>query len=72
VMENELVTTQLKNNSREQASLTDFPQALMIAVAESMERHNDMATQVLGQEKVRNMFGEIVLDMLFQKFSSLS
>jgi type I restriction enzyme R subunit len=72
VMENELVTTQLKNNSREQASLTDFPQALMMAVAESMERHNDMATQVLGQEKVRNMFGEIVLDMLFQKFSSLS
>jgi type I restriction enzyme R subunit len=70
VMENELVTTQLKNNSREQASLTDFPQALMMAVAESMERHNDMATQVLGQEKVRKMFGEIVLDMLFQRFSN--
>ena len=72
VMENDLVTTQLKNNSREQASLTDFPQALMMAVAESMERHNDMATQVLGQEKVRNMFCEIVLDMLFQKFSAVS
>lgn len=69
VMENELVTTQLKNNSREQARLTDFPQALMMAVAESMERHNDMATQVLGQEKVRELFQEIVLDMVFQKFN---
>jgi hypothetical protein len=25
---------------------------------------------VLGQEKVRKMFGEIVLDMLFQRFSN--
>jgi type I restriction enzyme R subunit len=72
VSENELVMTQLKNNTREQAGLTDFPQALQLAVAQAMEQHNNMATQVLGQEKVRNMFGEIVLDMLFEKFSNIS
>ncbi|WP_024851699.1 type I restriction endonuclease subunit R [Hydrogenovibrio kuenenii] len=70
VMENKTVTTQLKNNSRDQVGLTDFPQALMMAVAESMERHSSMATQVLSQDKVRSLFGEIVLDMIFEKITT--
>ena len=41
-----------------------------MAVAESMERHNSMATQILGQEKIRELFGNIVLDMVYEKMKN--
>ncbi|KUJ71661.1 type I restriction endonuclease subunit R [Thiomicrospira sp. WB1] len=67
VLEDTTTKTQLKNNPRDQAQLSDFPQVLLKSVAESMDRHNEMASQILSNDRTKALFTEIVLDMIYQR-----
>lgn len=64
VSENHTVMDQLRNNTREQAMLGDYPTAVQSAVIGSMDAHNELAMQVLSSDRVAKGFAALVLDML--------
>jgi len=55
---------QLNNNSAEQAMLGDFPGAVLDAVIDSRNTHNDLAMQYLSDEKIAKGFARLLLGML--------
>lgn len=66
VMENDKVVEQFRTNSKEQAMMGDFPVAMTDAIILSMDAHKNMASQLLNEDKVRDGFARIVLDMIYQ------
>jgi type I restriction enzyme R subunit len=72
VLENARVVEQVKNNTKEQAMLGDFPVALTDAIMESMDAHQSMAKQLLGQDEVRKRFSRLVLDMLYKELETVA
>ncbi|QBZ83838.1 Type-1 restriction enzyme R protein [Hydrogenovibrio crunogenus] len=72
VMENEGVMAQFKVNTPEQTMLGDFPALITNAVIESMDNHQNMATQVLRNEQVQNGFARLILGMVYEHISSAS
>jgi len=66
VMENEKVLEQIKNNSKKQAMMGDFPGAMTDAIIGSMSAHQDMAKQVLSEDKVKDGFARLLLDMIYK------
>lgn len=72
VLENARVVEQVKNNTKEQAMLGDFPVALTDAIIESMEAHQSMAGQLLGQDEVCKRFSRLVLDMLYKELEAVA
>jgi len=67
VMENQQAMTQFTSNSREQAMLGDFPSLMTDAIIESMDVHQNMATQILSNEKIKTGFANLVLDMIYNQ-----
>lgn len=72
VMENEGVMAQFKVNTPEQTMLGDFPALITNAVIESMDNHQNMATQVLRNEQVQNGFARLILGMVYEHIGSAS
>lgn len=66
VLENKTVVQQLRTNSKEQAMLGDFPNAMLDAIIGSMGAHENMAKQVLGEERVQQGFARLLLDMIYK------
>jgi len=66
VMENIRVSEQLRSNSKEQAMLGDFPVAMTDAIIGSMDAHKSMATQLLSEDKTRDGFARLLLDMIYK------
>ncbi|PMM44933.1 type I restriction endonuclease subunit R [Vibrio breoganii] len=64
VAENEVAMDQVKNNTKEQAMLGQFPEAIQTAIIESMETHNEMAMKALSEELVSKGIASLVFDML--------
>ncbi len=64
VSENDAVMDQLRNNTKEQAMLGQFPESINEAVIESMGIHEGMAMKVLSNEAVAKGFAELMFDML--------
>lgn len=64
VKDDEIAMDQVKNNSKEQAMLGQFPEAIQAAIIESMETHNAMAMKALSNDLVKNGLASIVFDML--------
>ncbi|MBG56787.1 MAG: restriction endonuclease subunit R [Porticoccus sp.] len=64
VAENEAVMSQIRNNTKEQAMLGDYPSAVTSAVIGSMEAHKNLATQYLDKEHVSREIAELLLDAL--------
>ena len=62
--ENEAVMTQITNNTRDQAMLGDFPQAIDDAVMDSNESHQEMMMQYLSNPELAKGFARVVFDML--------
>lgn len=62
--ENELVMTQIQNNTTDQALLGDFPQAMDDAVMGSNDAHQDMMIQYLSDPERAMKFGRVVFDLL--------
>lgn len=66
VMENNKVVDQVKNNTKEQAMLGGFEIAINDAVISSLDAHQNMATQVLSQDKVREGLANIVYELIMK------
>jgi len=64
VMENSKVVEQVTNNTKEQAMMGGFADAINDAVIESLDAHQNLATQVLGQERIRKGLANIVYDLV--------
>ena len=64
VSENEAVMDQVRNNSKEQAMLGQFPESVNQAVIESMGIHEKMALKVLSSDAVAKGVASFVYDML--------
>ena len=62
--ENESVMTQINNNTRDQAMLGDFPQAIDDAVMDSNEAQQEMMMQYLSNPELAKGFARVVFDML--------
>ena len=64
IRENQLVMTQIANNSPEQAMLGDFPKAIDDAVLDSNEAHQNQMMQLLSDPKKAAGFAQVVFDLL--------
>mgnify|MGYP003624424577 CR=1 FL=1 len=62
--ENTLVMRQIDNNTPEQAMLGDFPKALMDAIMDSGEAHENQMMQLLSNPDKANGFSRLVFDLL--------
>ncbi|KZN67512.1 type I restriction endonuclease subunit R [Pseudoalteromonas luteoviolacea] len=62
--ENESVMKQIANNSREQAMLGDFPQAIDDAILDSSTAHQEQMMQLLSDPSKTAQFARVVFDML--------
>lgn len=66
VKEDTVVIEQITNNTKEQAMLGGFADKLNDAVIESLDAHQDMATQVLSEERIRKGLANIVYDFIIK------
>ncbi len=64
LVENELVMQQIANNSREQAMLGDFPEALDDAIVTSHQAHKEQMMQLLADPSKAQRFAAVVYEML--------
>jgi len=64
VMENAKVIEQVNNNTKEQAMMGGFAEAINDAVIDSLDVHQNLATQVLGEERIRTGFANIVYELI--------
>ncbi len=64
VRENELVMTQIANNTPEQAMLGDFSRAVDDAVLDSHDAHQNQMTQLLSDPAKAKGFARLVFDLL--------
>ena len=66
VQDDEVTMDQVKNNTKEQAMLGQFPEAIQTAIIESMETHNTMAMKALSDNAVKDGLASIVFDMFMR------
>lgn len=66
VKEDTVVIEQITNNTKEQAMLGGFADKLNDAVIESLDAHQNMATQVLSEERIRKGLANIVYDFIIK------
>lgn len=66
--ENNSVMQQIANNTKDQALLGDFSQALDDAILDSSDVHNDQKMQLLTDPQKRKIFADIIYDMMINKF----
>ena len=64
VMENSKVMEQVTNNSKEQAMMGGFAEAINDAVIESLDAHQNLATQVLAKDRVRRGLADVVYELI--------
>lgn len=64
IRENELVMTQIANNTPEQAMLGDFPKAVDDAIIDSNEVHQDQMMQLLSDPQKAAGFARVIFDLL--------
>ncbi|MAD41127.1 MAG: restriction endonuclease subunit R [Arcobacter sp.] len=70
VKEDTVVIEQISNNTKEQAMLGGFADRLNDAVIDSLDIHQNMATQVLSEDKIRKGLASIVYDVILKGISS--
>jgi type I restriction enzyme R subunit len=71
MLENPALQKQAQHNSKEQFALGDFQNSLMEAVIASLDNYQDKASQVLGNDKTREGFSALVLDMVYEAFKQI-
>ena len=70
VKEDTVVIEQISNNTKEQAMLGGFAERLNDAVIDSLDIHQNMATQVLSEDKIRKGLANIVYDVIVKGINS--
>ena len=68
MLENEVLAQQAATNSREQFALGDFDTVMMDAVIEGLDSYQSMASQVLGDDRVKRGFAELLLGLVYDSF----
>jgi len=66
VMENAMVVEQVTNNSKEQAMMGGFADAINDAVIDSLDIHQNLATQVLAEDRVKKGLANVVYDLIIR------
>lgn len=69
VLENEKVVEQVHNNTKEQAMMGGFADAINTAVIDSLEVHQDLATQILSKDQIREGFADIIYELIARGIS---
>jgi len=70
MMENEILSQQAEANTKEQfASSPDFKDAMNNAVIGGLENYNEMAKQVLNNERIREELADILKEMVYRGFA---
>ena len=64
VQENQRVITQIANNTREQALLGDFPQAVQEAILDSNEAQQKQMMKLLSMDDKFGQFMNTIYDMM--------
>ena len=72
VMENEKVVHQVANNTKEQAMMGGFSDAISTAVIDSLDVHQNLATQLLGEELKLKRFAGLIYEMVSKEFKQPS
>lgn len=67
VSENEKAMAQVKNNTKEQAMLGQFPAEIEKAIIESSNIHQAIAYKALANKEIAEGIASIVFDMLIQQ-----
>ena len=70
VRENTKVVEQMLNNTKEQAMMGGFADAINDAVIDSLDVHQNLATQVLREERIKNGLADIVYELLAKGLKS--
>ena len=68
LMTSEKLADQAKNNSQEQFAMGDFKDAFMDVVIEAQDSHNNIADQLLKDERILGMMQKMVADMVWKGF----
>jgi len=68
MLESEVLAQQAKTNSKEQFALGDFHTIMMDAVIEGLDNYQSMASQVLGSERVKKGFADLLLELVYGTF----
>ena len=69
-MENTKVIEQVNNNTKEQAMMGGFADAINDAVIDSLDTHQNLATQVLSEDRVKQELANIVYDLIVKGFKA--
>ena len=64
MLKDEKLIQQVSNNIKEQAMIGGFMERLNSALIDSLEVHQDLATQVLGKDRIRAGFADIVYELI--------
>lgn len=64
VRENKKVMQQVTNNTKEQAMMGGFAEAINDAVIDSLDAHQSLATQVLNEERIKKGLADIVYGLI--------
>ena len=62
--EDSKLVEQVRNNTKEQAMIGGFSESLNDAVIDSLDVHKDLAAQVLGKDRIRAGFADIVYELI--------
>lgn len=62
---NPVLAQQAQHNTKEQFALGDFPKVMLDEVIGGMDSYQAMITQVLSNERVRNGFTAVLLDVVY-------
>jgi type I restriction enzyme, R subunit len=65
MLANPILAQQAQHNSKEQFALGDFPKIMIDEVVAGMDNYQSMVSQVLGNKTVREGFGRILLDLVY-------
>jgi type I restriction enzyme R subunit len=67
VLENQKVVQQLENNTPDQVMIGNYPNAVQDAVMDSLQTHNELASQLLQNEAVSKEFARLLLDVILRE-----
>jgi type I restriction enzyme R subunit len=65
MMENESLAQQANQNTKQQFGMGDFHTVMMDAVIDGLDKYQSMAEQVMSNDKVKQDFAKIVLDVVY-------
>ncbi len=70
MLENETLAQQAAQNNKQQFGLGDFQRVLTDTVIEGLGRYESMASQVMGNDALKQEFAKLLLDVVYEGFKT--